>query len=646
MFKIFFQFFLLIGITSSLAQESQRVWIYFKDKGNYDTKSISEIAKSRLTSKSIQRRLQKAAAEPFDTSDLPINKSYVQQLNSLGIVIHRKSKWLNAISAYLNSQDIALVTRLPFVSKVETVNKIHRKPVVSAEKSQSLKKIEDSDYGQSLNQNEMLGIDYAHDQGYHGEGVRIAIFDTGFSLRHEALEHITIADTWDFINGDPEVGDEEGENPQHDHGTQVLAILAGYKSGQLIGPAYASEYLLAKTEDKYSETYVEEDNWVAAAEWADSLGADIISSSVGYGKELDYTYQDMDGKTTVVTKAANLAVQKGISVFVGAGNEGSNSWYYIIAPADGNNVMAIGGVRADGSLWTVSSHGPSYDNRIKPDLMAQGTSVFTVSAHTTDGYVYNSGTSFACPLAAGAGAILLSIDPNLTPIELGNLLKTTSSRAENPDNDFGWGIIDLKKLLFVMFNNPFVEVSSFIVSSIKGKNELKWVSRFEIENDVWVVNRRHTGEQFQEIARIEGKKYSIQSTEYTFVDPDYHTNNDITYQLSTRLSSGEWIIIDSVRATASAVQDFALFQNYPNPFNSQTTITISLAYEANISLKLFDVNGRMVKTFLSGEATSAGLHDFIWDGKTDSGKSTASGTYYALLSRGDLIEAIKLLYLR
>jgi hypothetical protein len=240
----------------------------------------------------------------------------------------------------------------------------------------------------------------------------------------------------------------------------------------------------------------------------------------------------------------------------------------------------------------------------------------------------------------------LAINPNLTPLELGSLLKTTSSYAENPNNDFGWGIIDLKKLLFVMLNKPFVEVSSFTVTSREGKNDLSWVSRFEIENDIWVINRRQKWDQFQEIARIEGKKYSIKSTEYSYIDLDHNKNDTITYQLATRLTSGEWIYLDSVTTASLAVQEFTLYQNYPNPFNSQSTITISLPHNEQINLKIFDVNGRLVKTFLSGEVIEAGLHDFIWNGKTDGGKSTASGTYYAVLNTEDFSKAIKLLYLR
>jgi hypothetical protein len=647
MFRILCIYFVLIAVNITDAQDEQRIWIYFKDKGNISSDELPLLARRNLSDRAIKRRMLKVPLQPFDIYDLPVSQEYIRLLSKLGITIHRKSKWLNAVSAYLNFQEREKIGKQAFVQKLEPVRRLRTYSDKISEASLPMTKASDAGYGRSYNQNQMLGIPYAHQLGYHGEGVRIAIFDTGFSLRHDALRHINVVKTWDFVNGDSLVFDEDDEFPQQDHGTEVLAVMAGYQPGQLIGPTYASEFLLAKTEDlRYQDSPVEEDNWVAAAEWADSLGVDIISSSVGYGAEVGYSYEDMDGNTTVVTKAANIAVQKGISVFAAAGNEGTESWYYITAPADGQGVLAIGGVTTNETLWLPSSHGPTYDGRIKPDLMAQATSVYTISLDSLDTYKFGRGTSFACPLAAGVGAILLSIDPSLTPAELNNKLKLTSSYNENPNNDFGWGIIDLESLLYIMQSEPYIQISLFTGQSLAGKNELRWNSRFEIENEMWIIKRKNNTGSYQEIGRLDGQTYSLKSRAYSFIDIHISGCDTLHYQLATRFTTGDQIDLDSLTIVSVPAQMLKLYQNYPNPFNSQTTITLSLVNNEIISLKIFDINGRRVKTLVNNEEKEAGFYNFVWDGKNNHGSLTASGTYYVLLQTEDTVRAIKLLQLR
>jgi hypothetical protein len=256
--------------------------------------------------------------------------------------------------------------------------------------------------------------------------------------------------TWDFVNGDPDVedGSDMGEGS---HGTSTLSLIGGFYEGQLIGPAFGADFILAKTENTDSETPIEEDNWIAAMEWADSIGVDVTSTSLSY-LDFDppypsYTCNDMDGNTARITNGADYAVFIGIFVANSAGNAGSNPDpgcnNTLGAPADGDSVMAIGSVTSSGTRSGFSSVGPSADGRIKPDLMAMGSNDYVACNSSNTCYSnFGSGTSWSCPLSAGCAALLLEVAPNLTPMQLASLLKNTASQSNNPDNLYGWGIIN------------------------------------------------------------------------------------------------------------------------------------------------------------------------------------------------------------
>lgn len=446
--------------SSICTAKSERVWIYFKDKGDITEYDFELESNKNLSPKSIERRANKNKPISYDFTDLPIESSYIKELQQNGVKIKNRSKWFNAVSVLKSSIDITQLKQLPFVKKIETVRSFNfeMNPVIEEINNY---KLTNSDYGASFNQNEMLGIPTVHEKGYTSNGIRIAVFDTGFKTTHQALQSLNVIASRDFIDGDDDVTGYPGET----HGAQVLGVIAGYSNGNLIGPAYNAEYILAKTDDYYEETHMDEDNWVAAAEWADSLGADIITSSVGYNifdpGEGDYTYEDMDGNTTLVTKAADLAVKKGIAVFSTAGNEGNNSWHYIIAPADGDSVIAVGSVNSSGVINSYSSRGPTFDGRIKPDLVAQGSAVHTVSFSNDINYTLVSGTSFSTPLVAGAGALVLSAMPILLPMQLYEKLITSASHASNPDTVVGYGIPDIAAILV---NNTSAQDSPIRIS--------------------------------------------------------------------------------------------------------------------------------------------------------------------------------------
>jgi len=638
--------FILIGHDSNAGE--RRVWIFFKDKGP-QIESLAKRAGEALSPRSMERRSKRGNIK-LCPDDLPVYPGYIDQLRTIGVEIHHKSKWFNAVSAYLHGVEIAEVRNLPFVKGIEQVRSFRYRSKISVPYDLLAKKGTE-EYGLSENQNKMIGIPAAHTLGYKGKGVLIAVFDTGFLLEHEALQHIKPVAAYDFVQGDDNVANEPGESlSQHNHGTMVLATIGGYAPGNLVGPAYEADYILAKTEDISSETHVEEDNWVAAAEWADSLGADIITTSLGYSEfdpgEGDYTYEDMDGKSTIITRGANRAASKGIAVFASAGNEGNSAWYYITAPADGDSVVAMGGALPDGMHWSTSSRGPTSDGRIKPDLIAQGQSVYTINPSTDNKYSSASGTSFSCPLGAGAGAIVLGINPSLTPMDLRELLISTATQTANPNNNMGYGLIDLQKTIAVVLEQPIVAIDSFKGQGLEGRNVLFWQSVLEVKNESWIVTRKIANNREEEIGSLKGQNFSLDQRSYYFNDIDLIEGELYTYYLKAALSADENMLVDSVDITSLVPQKISITDNYPNPFNSGTTITVSLNVATQISLEVFDIEGRKVRTLINNVYLDSGFYRADWDGLNDQGNTISSGTYLVLLKSPQASNWYKVLLLK
>jgi len=639
---VIFLIFLLISILP--ADENSRYWIYFKDKYISSDQNLPGLTDLSISDRAIKRRQLRGLGPLIHYTDYPISKVYMNKLENLGIEIYRQSRWLNAVSCYLEDIDLEIIKNLSFVDKVVPVGRLVYRPVRQPHQSILNKSVSD-EYGPSYNQNEMIGIPFAHDLGFHGEGVLLAVFDTGFILDHEALQHLDVVATWDFIYDNENVADEDEDVPgQQNHGTKVLSALAGYAPGQLIGPAYASQFLLAKTDHLTLETHQDEDNWVAAAEWAESLGADIISSSVGY--ILDYTYEDMDGNTTAVTNAADLAVQKGVLVFNSAGNEGLDYWKYIIAPADGDSVIAIGGVTAGGDFWAISSRGPTYDGRIKPDLAAQAQDVYCVSPTTTDRYSTENGTSMACPLGAGTGAIILSIDPTLSPMEVREVLIRDASNSDNPDNLVGYGIINLEKTIIKMIGEPGVSVSRFEAIPLTGKNLIQWVADLEIANERWLISRKTATTPFVQIGQIEGREYGTKQETYSFYDLKVNGGENFTYKLASQFISGLTDVIDTIRIQSNQSSTVYLSSNFPNPFNSETKIIFGLSTSQRVNLEIYNISGQLVKKLIDDEMLEAQYHHITWDGSNDLNQSLSSGTYYLRLTTDGVQKMMKMLYLK
>jgi subtilisin family serine protease len=374
--------------------------------------------------------------------DLEVSQIYINDILELGITIENESRWLNAVSVVCNLSDIEKIAKIKSVKKIE--------PVIGYKKSKieyvedSLFNSRDFDYGNALAQIEQINVNELHNAGYTGEGVIILVMDTGFDLTHNALANINVIAQWDVINNDSETANEtsaEDSSSQDHHGTAVLSTIAAYAPGELIGVAFDAEFLLAKTEDVTQEVQQEEDNYIAGLEWGEANGADVVSTSLGY---LDwYTYEDMDGNTAVTTIGIDIAVGLGMVCVTAAGNEGNDqSWYYIIAPADADSVISVGAVRENGLIASFSSHGPTFDGRIKPEVCARGSYTWCINSNSTTTYSQMSGTSLACPLVGGAVALIRQAKPDWSAMEVREAVMMTASQSSNPDNSYGYGIMN------------------------------------------------------------------------------------------------------------------------------------------------------------------------------------------------------------
>ena len=450
-------FFLSLLIVCETSAETKPCWVFFADRGGIDIgRVIAAKRASPLEPINKSRRANLLGDGLFDESDVPVNADYIAAVAGCAVRLRTVSRYFNAVSVDLDENGVEAVERLPFVRGVEPVMGFRRPPEPFVPLLEPRMKRGSLDYGNAYDQISMIGINKLHNLGYMGAGIRIAVLDSGFDgLEHAAFDSIAITDRRDFIEGDDDVGGD-------DHGTEVLSVMAALDRGRMIGASPYAAYLLARTEDRQNEVRVEEDYWIAGVEWADSLGADIINSSVGYTEfeDFKYTYEDMDGNTARTTIAANKAVARGIVVVTSAGNYGNEPWYYISSPADGFDVIAVGSVGRDGKVSAFSSRGPTADGRIKPDVMALGEQIWMVDVHGNNAYHLANGTSFAAPSVSGAAALMLEINPRWTPATVADSLRTTA-RTAGPDSLYGYGITDVFAASGLEETGPVV--SSFTV---------------------------------------------------------------------------------------------------------------------------------------------------------------------------------------
>lgn len=432
----------LVGFTlfllATYGQAQDRYMVFFTDKAGsaFSINSPQEF----LSPRSIARRQKQSI--PIIEQDLPVNSSYVMALENLGAETYYTSKWLNGVLIQAEALLIPAIEALDFVDRVEYV--APGAPLSSDGNGGDGAPAYEMEMAKSDFQNEMLGIDHMHADGFKGAGILIGVFDEGFNNLSNipAFEHLFLDNriryTYNYSTNSPVIENAET------HGTRVLSTLAAVEEGELIGTAPEASYILAVTEAS-GEYRVEEYYWLFAAEQADSAGVDIINTSLGYYRfddpAMDYEQSDMDGQTAVITRASNIAASKGILLLTSAGNTGLNAqWPIITAPGDSPNVLAVAAVNSVRERARTSSLGPSADNRTKPDLAALGIATAVISSSGT--VSFSDGTSFASPLITGLAAGLWQANPELTAAELLQLLRLSGHQYDDPDNEIGFGIPD------------------------------------------------------------------------------------------------------------------------------------------------------------------------------------------------------------
>ncbi|MFH1144127.1 MAG: S8 family serine peptidase [Candidatus Eisenbacteria bacterium] len=455
-------------------------WVFFRDRGPAPAPTL-EIA--RALPQEVWARRARAAGESSvlpNRHDLPPWQPYVDQVARFGRLRHC-SRWLNAVSADLDDDPdlLAALRALPCVREIRPVavaRPASLGPDVDAaglplevvldprrELRRAAAEVQYGalPYGQSQGQLEEIGIPPLHLLGYSGNRVRLMMIDTGFRKDHQAFLSSDLLNEWDFVFEDGNVQNEPGDLEfQHSHGTATWASAAGYAPGILIGPAYGASFLLAKTEDIGVEVRAEEDNYVAALEWADLQGAAVTSASLSYlcfDDDFCYELADKNGDTAVISIAIDIAASRGILCINSQGNYGC-ALGSLGTPADADSVIAVGAVDSVNQIATFSACGPTFDNRLKPEVVARGVRTRTASAIEVDTYGYGSGTSFSAPLVAGAAAVLLEAHPEWSPMELRAALMATADRATLPDSQYGWGRIDAALALEhapVLYPRPF-----------------------------------------------------------------------------------------------------------------------------------------------------------------------------------------------
>lgn len=432
-----------------------RIWVFFTDKQFFNkTGPILSSTAIKGTEKALSRRSKMNRGHTL-FGDIPVSDNYIREISSKGGKLRRISRWLNAASFEVPFDLIDDINNLPFVAKIRPVAVYRQErpePVISPEKLYAVPSADTYtlDYGASLPQMEQVHVPVIHDMGYNGSGVIVAMFDTGYLKDHQAFAAARVENRieaeYDFIFDDYETQNEAEADAlnQHNHGTYTWSTLGGAYSGRLYGPAYGATFILAKTEDVRSETQVEEDNWVAAVEWADSIGADVISSSLAYSDW--YSYSDFDGESAITTIAANTATALGIVVCNAMANSGPGLGT-LHAPADAFEIISCGAVDASGSIAYFSSRGPTADGRTKPEVCARGVSTYCATTSDLNTYGGINGTSLSTPIVGGCAALLLSIYPSLTPQAVRLAFMETACNAENPDNAYGWGIVNMEAVL-------------------------------------------------------------------------------------------------------------------------------------------------------------------------------------------------------
>ncbi|MCJ7581914.1 MAG: S8 family serine peptidase [Candidatus Aminicenantes bacterium] len=443
-------------------QDFYEAWVEFKDKGirtkKQQQKILRDLEENFNLRALVRRKAKRTLPGLFDESDFPLSKIYLNGVAKTGVVVKIQSRWLNGISILATKKQIGMIKKLPYVTKITDFHKPKPRRQLEAQEQEEppIQRLEEKNnyYGRSMVASSQLGLDKLHKEGFTGRGIRIAVIDAGFDLSHTAFRNshksIHVVAQWDFVENDENIIPRPGTHPTYfSHGTSVLGTIAAYAPNELLGTAYDAEFILCNAEDGEEEYYLEERLFVAALEFAEAQGADVLTTSLVLYD--GYTVDQADGKTSIMTLGMSLASGNGIICLTGSGNYGHDSdpsLSHLMTPGDTQDIITVGAITPDGSIARFSSDGPTADGRLKPEVLALGSDAATISIENKNGYAYSGGTSIATPIMAGAVACLLQTHPEWTGEELRQALFRSGDyylQHGSPDPLFihGYGIPDV-----------------------------------------------------------------------------------------------------------------------------------------------------------------------------------------------------------
>lgn len=647
-------------VNTTLSAQFTRHIIWLKNKGN-NTYTLTS-PDTYLSSRAIARRNRYNL--PIDSTDLPVTTSYLTQIRNVpGVTILNTSKWLNAVCIQTaDAAALATLQSFPFVQQVAglaarnapteklILDKFTREealPTIPFSPVASSKLTGDYyNYGNSAAAEIKLHrAEFLHNIGLRGAGMQVAVLDGGFYNFNTlpAFDSINrngqVLSTWDFVSRNATVQDD------HPHGMQCLSTIAANMPGQFVGKAPQASFHLFRTEDVNSEYPIEEFNWVCGAERADSAGADLISSSLGYfdfdNAVFNYTYQQLNGRTTISVKGADLAAKKGMLVINAAGNEGNTAWHYIITPADGDSVVAVGAVNVLGAVGAFSSYGPTSDGRIKPELASVG--VGAVVQTTVGGVGVANGTSFACPNLAGLATCLWQGFPEFNNMKIIDALKRSANRYTTPNDRTGYGIPDLKNAFALLL----ADYATCAVSLANCETTVSWKSK-DVAGMQYMVERKLPSEtSYRIINQFTVTTGNVLSSKtYTYQDPLQGINTgSILYRVSqvidTATATKQIVYLDSTTLAFTTAcptpTTSSLFLIYPNPTVGNTKINFkvntSLAI-ADLQITCHDAAGKLIGNYSFSKAAGNYTGTFPI-------KPITSGVYILTLRAGDAVLGIQ-----
>lgn len=626
---------LLLLLVSTFVSESQaqftRYIVKLKNKGGTPYTFSSPL--SYLSQRAINRRTKYGIA--IDSTDLPVTPSYITQIRNVpNVTLLNVSRWLNAVT--IQTSDAAAITAINSLPFVQIVAGLAARPTEVTNTFRNKFELEETfsdlpvlqrtegitadyfNYGtSSFNEIHLHNGEFLHNIGLRGQGMQIAMLDNGFNNYTilKAFDSVNlngqVLGTWDFVAREQNVSNDGS------HGMNCFSTIAANIPGQFIGKAPKANFWLYQTEDNSSETPVEEFNWVCGAERADSSGADIISSSLGYydfdNATLNYVYANMNGNSTISVIGADLSAKKGMIPFLAAGNEGGNAWHFLITPSDGDSVVAVGAVNTAGIVGGFSSYGPSSDGQIKPDIASVGVAAIVQTTGNTVGT--SNGTSFACPNMAGLGTILWQGFPEFNNMKIVRALQQAGSKFTTPDNRIGYGIPNMK----TAFANLLVDYAASSSTVTGCRVSVSWNSK-DIAAMKYEIERKAPGETvYTKIGEMNPQAGLI------LANRSYQFNNDLTSGIMGNFSYRIRQVIDTATATFSAVyidttnisissacavtgttsptKEVVLVQ--PNPVSGTTvTLIVETPYAvSNMPVTVYDAKGRLVMQLKDAKGT-------------------------------------------